>query len=127
MTYVDGFVVPVPPGKKEAYRLMAEKVGAAFRELGALEIMEAWEDDVPTGRVTDFRRAVKAQEGESIVLSWVVWPSREARDAGNAKLMNDPRLKSDDVPFNPQRMIHGGFQPIVDLRGEDRSRAGDPA
>lgn len=119
MTYVDGFVVPVPPGKKEAYRLMAEKVGEAFRELGALEIMEAWEDDVPTGRVTDFRRAVKAQDGESIVLSWVIWPSREARDAGNAQLMDDPRVKSDDVPFNPQRMIHGGFRPIFTTRNSD--------
>ena len=123
MTYVDGFVVPVPPGRKEAYRAMAERVGAAFRELGAIEIMEAWEDDVPTDRVTDFRHAVKAQEGESIVLSWVIWPSREARDEGNAKLMNDPRLKSDDVPFNPQRMIYGGFRPIFTTRETD---SGDP-
>ncbi|MDQ8756832.1 DUF1428 domain-containing protein [Sphingosinicella sp. LHD-64] len=124
MAYVDGFVIPVPPGKKEAYRAMAARVADAFLELGALEIMEAWEDDVPAGRVTDFRRAVKAQEGESIVFSWVVWPSREARDAGNTKLMNDPRLKSDDVPFNPQRMIHGGFRPIFTTRESDR---GDPA
>lgn len=119
MTYVDGFVLPVPPGKKEAYRAMAERMAEAFLEQGALEIMEAWEDDVRMGKTTDFRRAVKAQDGESIVFSWVVWPSREARDEGNAKLMDDPRLKSDDVPFNPQRMIHGGFRPILTARNSD--------
>lgn len=124
MTYVDGFVLPVPPGKKEAYRAMAERVAEAFLEEGALEIMEAWEDDVRIGKTTDFRRAVKAQDGESIVFSWVIWPSRAARDAGNARLMDDPRLKSDDVPFNPQRMIHGGFRPIFMTREAEQ---GGPA
>jgi len=115
MTYIDGFVIPVPPGKKEAYREMAAKAALVFQEFGALEIVEAWEDDVPEGKVTDFRRAVKAQEGESIVFSWIVWPSREARDEGNKKVMADPRMHptGGDVPFDMQRMIFGGFKPIV--------------
>src|SRR5690242_13774671 len=87
MTYVDGFVIPVFPGEQEAYREMAANAAAIFREYGALQVVEAWEDDVPDGTVTDFRRAVQAQAGESIVFSWIVWPSRQARDEGNQKVM----------------------------------------
>ncbi len=114
MTYIDGFVIPVFQGKKEAYREMAAKAAPIFQEYGA-QIVEAWEDDVPDGKVTDFRRAVQAQEGESIVFSWIVWPSREARDQGNKKVMADPRMQptGGDVPFDMKRMIFGGFQPIV--------------
>jgi uncharacterized protein YbaA (DUF1428 family) len=115
MTYIDGFVIPVPPGKKEAYREMAANAAPIFQEYGALQIVEAWEDDVPDGEVTDFRRAVQARKGESIVFSWIVWPSREARDEGNRKVMADPRLQLTgvDVPFDMKRMIVGGFKPIV--------------
>jgi len=115
MSYVDGFVIPVPPGKKEAYREMAAKAAPIFREYGALQIVEAWEDDVPDGRVTDFRRAVQAQAGESIVFSWIIWPSREARDEGNKRAMADPRMQPSgaDMPFDMKRMIFGGFKPIV--------------
>jgi uncharacterized protein YbaA (DUF1428 family) len=114
MSYVDGFVISVPPGKKEAYREMAAKAAPIFRECGALQVVEAWEDDVPDGKVTDFRRAVQAQPGESIVFSWIVWPSREARDEGNKKAMADPRMQpSGDMPFDMKRMIFGGFTPIV--------------
>jgi len=114
MAYIDGFVIPVPPGKREAYREMAANAALIFREYGALQIVEAWEDDVPDGKVTDFRRAVQAQEGENIVFSWIVWPSREARDEGNKKVMADPRMQpTDDVPFDMKRMIFGGFKPIV--------------
>jgi uncharacterized protein YbaA (DUF1428 family) len=114
MSYVDGFVIPVSPGKKEAYREMAAKAAPIFRECGALQVVEAWEDDVPDGKVTDFRRAVQAQPGESIVFSWIVWPSRAARDEGNKKAMADPRMQpSGDMPFDMKRMIFGGFTPIV--------------
>lgn len=117
MAYVDGFVIPVPAGKKEAYREMAARIALLFREHGALEVVEAWEDDVPDGKVTDFRRAVQAQPGESVVFSWITWPSREARDQGNEKVMADPRMQhpGDDTPFDAKRMIFGGFKPIVQV------------
>jgi uncharacterized protein YbaA (DUF1428 family) len=121
MSYIDGFVIPVPPGKKEAYRAMAASAAPIFQEYGALQIVEAWEDDVPDGKVTDFRRAVQAREGESIVFSWIVWPSRQARDEGNKKVMADPRMQptGGDMPFDMKRMIVGGFKPIVQA-GSDR-------
>ena len=116
MAYIDGFVIPVLPGKKEAYRELAAKAATVFQEHGALQVIEAWEDDVPDGKVTDFRRAVQAAKGEGIVFSWIVWPSREARDEGNKKVMADPRMQpnGEEMPFNMQRMIFGGFTPIVD-------------
>src|SRR5687768_9872942 len=105
MAYVDGFIVPVAPGKKEEYRQMAAKAAPMFKEFGAIEIVECFEDDVPDGKVTDFRRAVAAEPGEKIVFSWIVWPSKEARDAGNARMREDSRMKEmTDMPFNPQRM-----------------------
>ena len=115
MAYIEGFVIPVPPGKKEAYREMAAKAALVFQEYGALRIVEAWEDDVPDGKVTDFRRAVQAQKGERIVFSWIVWPSRAARDEGSKKVMADPRTQptADNMPFDMKRMIFGGFEPIV--------------
>jgi uncharacterized protein YbaA (DUF1428 family) len=117
MSYIDGFVVPVLPGKKEAYREMAAAAAQIFRECGALQVVEAFEDDVPDGKLTDFRRAVQAEKGESIVFSWIVWPSRAARDEGSKKAMADPRLQPSGagVPFDMKRMIFGGFEPIVEV------------
>ena len=115
MSYVDGFVVPVPAANKEAYRAMAAKAAPIFREHGATRLVECWGDDVPVGKVTDFHGAVKAEEGEQVVFSWIEWPSREARDAGMAKVMADERMKPEgDMPFSGQRMIYGGFAVIVD-------------
>ena len=115
MSYVDGFVIPVPAGKKEAYRELAALAAPVFKEHGALRVVECWQDDVPDGKVTDFKRAVQAEEGESIVFSWIVWPSREVRDEGNRKVMADPRLEMQgDMPFNTQRMIYGGFTTLLD-------------
>jgi uncharacterized protein YbaA (DUF1428 family) len=125
MAYIDGFVVPVAPGQKEAYRKMAAEVAPVFRDNGALEIVECFEDDVKDGKVTDFRRAVNAKPGENIVFSWIVWPSKEVRDAASKKIMEDPRMKpSGDMPFDMQRMVVGGFEPILrsgesDIRVED--------
>ena len=114
--YVDGFVVPVKTEKKEAYRKMAAEAAAIWKEHGASAVVEAWGDDVPDGKVTSFPMAVKLEEGETVVFSWVIWPSREARDAGNAKVMADPRMQptGEEMPFSMQRMIFGGFQPIVE-------------
>ena len=113
MAYIDGFVIPVGPGKKEEYRKMAALAAPFFRENGALQIVECFEDDVPDGKLTDFRRSVAAEPGEKIVFSWIVWPSKEVRDAANKKMMEDERMKpKGEMPFNPQRMIFGGFKPI---------------
>jgi uncharacterized protein YbaA (DUF1428 family) len=115
MAYIDGFVIPVAPGKKGAYRAMAAEAGKLFLEHGAQRVVECWGDDVPHGKVTDFYRAVDAQEGEGLVFSWLVWPSKEARDEGNAKMMADPRMQpSPDMPFDLKRMIFGGFEVILD-------------
>src|SRR5262245_46011607 len=114
MTYIDGFVIPVPTDKKEDYREMAAKAAPLFRQYGALEIVECWGDDVPHGQVTDFYRAVDAKDGESVVFSWIVWPSREVRDEGNKKMMEDPTFQpGDDTPFDMKRLIYGGFTPIL--------------
>lgn len=116
MGYADGFVVPVPEANREAYRAMAAKGAPIFLEFGATRVVEAWDDDVPEGKVTDFYRAVKAKGGEKVVFSWIEWPSKEARVAGWEKVMADERMKPDhdNMPFDGMRMFWGGFAPIVD-------------
>jgi len=115
MTYVDGFVAAVPAANREAYRQMAEDVAAIFKEHGALRIVECWGDDVPEGKVTSFPMAVKRQDGETVIFSWVEWPSRATRDTGMRKAMDDPRMKMPDKDiFDSRRMIYGGFEAFVD-------------
>jgi uncharacterized protein YbaA (DUF1428 family) len=116
MSYVDGFVVPVPEGNKEKYRAQAAKAAAVFKEYGATRVVEAWGNDLPRGKTTDFYMAAKAEEGENIVFSWITWPSKEARDSAWEKVMADERMKPDmnDMPFDGKRMFWGGFDPIVD-------------
>ena len=116
MKYVDGFVVAVPADKKDAYREMAAKAAPLFKEFGALRIVECWASDVPHGKVTDFRMAVKAEENEEVVFSWIEYPSKEVRDAANQKMMSDPRMKEfgESMPFDGKRMIYGGFESIID-------------
>ena len=116
MGYADGYVLPVPHGNKDAYRALAEKASQVFRDHGATRVVEAWGDDVPDGKVTDFARAAHKQDGETVVFSWVEWPSKEARVAGWEKVMADERMQPDgsEVPFDGKRMIYGGFAPIVE-------------
>ena len=115
MSYIDGFLVPVPTANKDAYRTMAEKSLPIFKEYGATRVVEAWGDDIPDGKVTDFRRAVNAVDGENTVFSWIEWPDKATRDEGMKKFMEDPRLKDmPEMPFDGQRMIFGGFAPILD-------------
>ena len=117
--YADGYLLAVPTANKEAYREHAAKAADIFKDYGAVRIVEAWGDDVPDGKVTDFKGAVKAESGENVVFSWIVWPSKEVRDAGNEKMRNDPRMKmTPDMPFDGKRMIFGGFEVIVDSKGE---------
>jgi uncharacterized protein YbaA (DUF1428 family) len=114
--YADGYIVPVPAGKKEAYRALAAKAADVFKEYGATRVVEAWGDDVPDGKVTDFKRAVKATRDEGVVFSFVEWPDKATRDEGWKKVMQDPRMQPDpnDMPFDGQRMVWGGFAPLLD-------------
>jgi uncharacterized protein YbaA (DUF1428 family) len=116
MGYADGFLVPVPAGKKDAYRELASKAASVFKDHGAVRVVEAWGDDVPDGKVTSFPLAVQRKDDETVVFSWVEWPSKEARDAGWAKIMADPRMQpeANPMPFDGQRLIYGGFSPIVE-------------
>ncbi len=116
MPYIDGFVAAVPTANKAAYKKHAEDAAVVFKEHGALKLVECWGDDVPPGEVTSFPMAVKCRDDETVVFSWVLWPSREARNAGIEKAMTDPRLQPDanPMPFDGKRMIFGGFEMIVD-------------
>ena len=113
--YVDGFVLAVPNAKKDAYREHAEKSAAMLKEHGMLSMIECWGDDVPEGKLTSFRMAVKQEDDETVVFSWMTWPSKEARDEGWKKVMADPRMKMEpaDMPFDGKRMIYGGFSVLV--------------
>jgi uncharacterized protein YbaA (DUF1428 family) len=119
MKYVDGFVVPVPKKKLATYRRMAQQAGKIWREHGALAFTECVADDVKVGKLTSFPRSVKLKRGETVMFSWIVFKSRADRDRVNAKVMKDPRLakmmKLKSMPFDPKRMIYGGFKTLVEL------------
>ncbi len=117
MSYVDGFLVPVPKARLEEYRKLATLAGSIWREHGALAYAECIGDDVPYGELTSFPRAVQAKDDEIIIFSWIRYASREHRDAVNARVMADDRLKAAmaDMPFEGKRMIFGGFTVMLDL------------
>ncbi|WP_428606808.1 DUF1428 domain-containing protein [Sedimenticola sp.] len=116
MSYVDGFVVPVPTRNKAVYQKMAETAAVVFKEYGALKLVECWGDNVPDGKVTSFPLAVQCQPDETVVFSWIIWPSREIRDKGMEKAMTDPRIQpdADGMPFDGERLIYGSFEMIVE-------------
>jgi uncharacterized protein YbaA (DUF1428 family) len=117
MSYVDGFVIAVPTSKKDEYLRHATVAADVFKSLGALEIVECWGDDVPEGKVTSFTMAVKRQEDETVVFSWITWPSKAVRDEGMKKFMDDPRIKNmGDMPFDGKRMIFGGFEVLLEKK-----------
>jgi uncharacterized protein YbaA (DUF1428 family) len=111
--YIAGFVIPVAEEKMEAYRRWAENGAKIFKEYGCLEIVESWEDNVPDGKQTDFRRAVDAKDGEKIVFTWQVWPDKASLDSAEAKMHQDGRFEvSGEIPFDAKRLIYGCFEPI---------------
>jgi uncharacterized protein YbaA (DUF1428 family) len=116
MSYVDGFVAAVPTANKETYKQHALAAAVVFKEHGALKLVECWGDDVPEGKNTSFPMTVKCQNNETVIFSWILWPSRKVRDEGMAKAMSDPRLQPDTnpMPFDGKRLIYGGFEIIVD-------------
>lgn len=117
--YVAGFVIPVPAEKKDAYRKWAEMSSALFHEYGCIETVEVWEDNVPDGKQTDFRRAVAAKPGEKIVFAWQVWPDKATMEAAEKKMHEDKRFDiPGDIPFDPKRLILGCFAPIFTMGRE---------
>lgn len=113
--YINGFVVPVPADNKDAYVQMARTFWDIARRHGAVSQMEAWEVDVADGHTTDFRKAVKIEDNEKVVFSWVIWPDKATADAAHAAMMEDPAMSPDmDLPFDGKRLIFGGFEPIFD-------------
>lgn len=125
MSYIDGYVIAVPTAHRERFRTMADRVGRIFIEHGALRVMETWGDEVPDGEVTDLRRAVQAKPDETVLFSWIEWPSKAVRDAGNAAVAADPRMADGPAEerdiMDPKRMIYGGFVPLVALAADRAS------
>jgi len=119
MAYVDGYVVPVPKAQVEAYRVMAARAGAIWREHGALAYRECIADDVKRGELTSFPQSVLLKDDEVVVFSWIEFASRDQRDEINAKVMSDPRLADmmdpSKMPFDAKRMFFGGFEELVAL------------
>lgn len=116
MPYIDGYIIPVPKAKRDAYIEAARKIAPLFKECGALKVVETWGDDVPKGKTTDFYMAVKCTDEENVVFSWIVWPDKATRDSGWAKAMQDPRMGPDapPPPFDGKRMIFGGFEVLLE-------------
>ncbi len=111
--YINGYVVAVPEGNKAAYQAVAEKFTEIARDYGVLEVVENWEVSIPDGEQTDFRKAVKAEPGEKIVFSWVIWPDQETAKPGHQRMWEDDRMKDfGDMPFDGKRMIFGDFEPL---------------
>jgi uncharacterized protein YbaA (DUF1428 family) len=116
MSYIDGFVAAVPTANRDKYQKHAEEAAKVFQEYGALNVVECWGDEVPEGKVTSFPMAVKRTDDETVVFSWIVWPSKDARKAAWEKVMKDPRMQPEQnpMPFDGKRIIYGGFEPIVE-------------
>lgn len=121
MSYIDGFVIAVPTADKQKFIDHANIGDGMFMELGATRILECWADDVPTGKLTDFRRAVQATDDEAVVFSWIEWPDKATRDAAMARIMDpanaNPRMDpaKNPIPFDGKRIIFGGFVPVVTM------------
>lgn len=124
MSYIDGYLVPVPHDKREEYQRIAAFAAPVFIDHGALEVVESWGDDMMRGQTTDFFMAVKAEEAENVVFSWIRWPSKGARDAGNQAAMADPRFAEMDGTdlFDGKRMVFSGFVPLVDTRAGENGK-----
>ncbi len=114
MTYVSGFLTPVPDGNRDAYVTAADNAWVLFKEYGATEMMEGWGDNIPEGKTTDFRRAVDLRDGETVVFSWVLWPDKATSDKCEAAMQSDERFQALDMPFDGKRMIFGGFTAVVE-------------
>ncbi len=119
MAYIEGFLIPVPRDKRAAYEKQARAAAPIFMDLGATRIVETWSDDIAHGETTDFYRAVKAEDAEAVVFSWIEYPDKATRDSATQKMVSDPRFEAlGEMPFDGKRMIFGGFSPIFDTDEE---------
>ena len=119
MAYIDGFVIAAPTANKEKFIEHARRMDSMFIEFGATRVVEAWGDDVPDGKLTDFKRAVQAKDDETVAFAWVEWPDKATRDTAMEKFRSDPRMNpatSEPPPFDGKRMIFGGFAPVLDFK-----------
>ncbi|MBN8187075.1 MAG: DUF1428 domain-containing protein [Salipiger thiooxidans] len=114
MSYVSGFLTPVPGKNKDAYLASAQKSWPLFKDYGATAMRECWEADVPDGEVTSFPMAVKREDGEAVVFSWILWPDKATADACWASMDTDPRWREMDMPFDGKRMIYGNFETLFE-------------
>jgi uncharacterized protein YbaA (DUF1428 family) len=114
MTYFDGILLPVPTDKKEVYRTHALQAAAVFKRHGAVSMTECWGDDLPEGKINSMHTAVLREPHETVVLNWIVWPSKEVRDAAWPKIMEDPEMNGAEMPFDGKRMIFGGFELLLE-------------
>ncbi|MFN0179112.1 MAG: DUF1428 domain-containing protein [Gemmatimonadales bacterium] len=120
MRYVDGYLLPVPKRRVAQYRRMARKAGKIWMEHGALEYRECVGEDLAIKGVVPFTRQMRLKPGETVVFAWIVYKSKADRNRVNAKVMRDPRMRPPDpkaIPFDPKRMVYGGFEAVVDLTG----------
>ncbi|WP_306259852.1 DUF1428 domain-containing protein [Pararhizobium sp. IMCC21322] len=121
MSYIDGFLIAVPTAKKQTFIDHANRADSFFIEQGALRVLECWGDDVPDGKLTDFRKAVQAKDDETVVFSWVEWPDKATRDRVGEQMQElskaDDRInpEKNPMPFDGARLIYGGFSPVVTL------------
>lgn len=132
MSYIDGFVIAVPTANKQKFIDHANTGNSVFIDLGATRILECWGDDVPDGKVTDFKKAVQAKDDETVVFSWIEWPDKETRDAAMKTMTDwmehpekaDPRMdpEKNPMPFDGKRLIFGGFAPVVEIEGSAQGK-----
>lgn len=117
MSYVDGFVAAVPTENKDQFIAYVKTMAIVFKEFGALKAVDTWGDDINDGEITSFPMAVKKQENETVAFSWMIWPSKDVRDAGWQSAMEDPRMHPDTnpMPFDGSRIIYGGFTVVSEL------------
>jgi uncharacterized protein YbaA (DUF1428 family) len=113
MDYIDGFIAAVPTKNKEAYILHVRQAAKFFKKYGAIKLVECWGDDVQTGKITSFPQAVKSKDDETVVFSWVAWPSKSIRDQGMKEMFEDPEVQEMSMPFDTSRLIYGGFEVIL--------------
>jgi uncharacterized protein YbaA (DUF1428 family) len=129
VSYIDGFVIAVPTANKQQFIDHASTADSVFMDFGALRVLECWGDDVPDGKLTDFKKAVQAMDDETVVFSWIEWPDKATRDAGMARLKEmmddpartDPRMdpERNPMPFDGKRLIFGGFAPVISLQKQE--------
>ena len=117
MAYIDGFVIPVKTADKQAFIEHAQRIDKFFIEYGALRVVEGWGDDVPDGKVTDFRRSVQGAADETVAFSWIEWPDKKTRDTAMKAMESNEAMMAEPMPFDGKRMIYGGFIPVVELKG----------